>query len=183
MRRVAAIALVLLVASLALLAAGCGGDDESSTATPTDEWAESFCSAVSGWTDDLQRIGDTIDDPSSLRFDALEEAASEVSAVTDEFVEDVRALGAPETESGEQIRESIESLADTLEQERQDLEEATEGVSELTDIPPAIAAIGTSVTTMGTAFQSAVEALQDADVGGELETALEQSDACDDITG
>ena len=173
MRRVAATAVLLLVASFAILAAGCGGDDASSTATPADEWADSFCSAVTAWTDDLQRIGDSIDDPSSLTIDALEESAADVSTATDEFVEDVRALGAPDTESGDQIRESVESLADTLEQERQDLEDAAQDVSDLTDLPQAIVAIGTSLTAMGTAFQSTMEALDDADVGSELETALD----------
>ena len=47
-------ALAACFASFALFAAGCGGDDESSSQTTTeastgastDEWANSFCSAL-----------------------------------------------------------------------------------------------------------------------------------------
>jgi hypothetical protein len=34
---------------------------------------------------------------------------------------------------------------------------------------------------MGTAFQNTLQALEDADASGELETALQESSACDEI--
>jgi hypothetical protein len=184
MSRLAALALLALVGSLALLGAGCGGNgDDATDATPTDEWAESFCTAVSSWTDELRRIGDTIDDPSALDPDTLRAAADDVSATTESFVDDVRALGTPDTESGEEIRDSLDTLSDTLETERADIEAAIEDISTLADIPAAITTIGASVSAMGSAFQTALDAVDDADVGGELESALEQSDACDEIVG
>lgn len=175
-------ALMVCVASLAVLAASCGGDDESS-ASPTAEWATGFCTAVSAWTDELQQIGDEIDDPSSLSVDALEQAVADVGAATDDFVEDVRGLGAPDTESGQAVQDSLDSLADTLEAEKADIEEAIADASGLTGIASAITSIGTSLTAMGTAFQETLGAIEDADASGELETALEDSEACDEITG
>jgi ABC-type transporter Mla subunit MlaD len=183
MRRPGPIALLLLVAALAIAAVGCGGDEEPSGATATDEWAEQFCTAVSSWTDELRQIGGTIDDPSALNTDALEQAARDVSTVTEGFVEEMRALGAPDTESGDDVRESLNSLADTLETEKADIESAVDDLSGLTDIPGAITAIGRALTAMGTAFENALSAVEDADAGGELEDALEQSDACDEIAG
>lgn len=183
MRRLTVLALVLLVGSFALVAAGCGSDDESGDATAADEWATDFCTAVTDWADRLQQIGNDITDPSSLNADSLREAADDVNAASDEFVEDVRALGAPDTESGQAVRDSLESLADTVEAERDDIEEAADDVSGITDIPAAISAIGSSINAMGSAFQTSLEAIEDADTGAELETALEQSEACDEITG
>jgi hypothetical protein len=66
------------VATLALLAAGCGGGDESPTASPADEWADGFCTAVTTWTDSLQSVTEQFTSPSSLSKDALDQAAIDV---------------------------------------------------------------------------------------------------------
>lgn len=182
MRRMAPIASLLLVA-LVLAVAACGGDDESSTAAPVDEWASGFCTAVTGWTDDLQQIAESLNDPSSLNVDVLQEAGQDASDATDAFVDELRALGSPDTESGNEIESSLETLSDTLETEKNDLSAALEDVESLTDLPSAVSAIGTSLTAMGSAFQNALEALESSDVDGELETAFENSDACDEFSG
>jgi hypothetical protein len=175
-----AVFLALLLVSLALVAAGCGGDDEP-TATPVDEWADSFCSAVSTWTDELQQIRGRFDDLSSLDRDSLEEAADDASAATDDLVNDLQDLGQPETESGQEIEQSIETMSDTLEAEKADAEQAVEGVEDITDIPGAITTIGAALTSMGNALQQSFDALENADVGGEIKTALDESEACEGI--
>jgi hypothetical protein len=177
----AVLTLLVLAVSLVLVA-GCGGGDEDS-ASGTEAWAEDFCATVSAWTDELRRIGDTVDDPSTLSVDALREAADDVGSATDDFVDDVRALDGPDTESGDEVERSLETLADTLEEERADLGDAIDDLSGITDVPAAITAIGSSLSAMGTAFQQAFDAIEDADARGELETAFEEADACDELTG
>jgi hypothetical protein len=183
MRRLGLVALLLLVASLALTAAGCGGDNEPSGATAADEWADGFCTAVTTWTDELQRIGDSLGDPSSLSRDAIEQAAQEASRATDQLVDDIRALGTPDTESGQEVRDTLDTLADTLDTEKADIEQAVEGISGLTGLPAAITTIGGSLSAMGSALQDAQDAIDEADVDGELKAAFEQSDACNEVTG
>jgi hypothetical protein len=177
--------LVAGVATLALVAAGCGGDDSSSDGSTTtaapDEWADGFCTAVSTWTDELQQIGDSIKNPSSLDADTLKQAAEDVNTATDDFVDDVRGLGAPDTESGQAVQDSLDSLADTLESEKNDIEQAVDDISSISGLASALTAIGTSLTAMGTAFQQSLDAIDSADVGDELQTALEDSSACDEI--
>jgi hypothetical protein len=177
-RTVVGIALLLTV--LALTAAGCGGDDEPETSA-TVEWADGFCTAVSAWTSELERIGDSL--TSSLSSDALDEAAGDVSSATDDFVEDVRGLGAPDTDSGQAVQDSIETLADTVEAEKVKIEDAVESASGLTGAAQAVATLGTSLAAMATAFQTMFQAIEDADVDGELETAFEESTACDELSG
>ena len=176
--------MLLIVACLAstALAAGCGGDDASSGQTAADQWAEGFCTAISTWTDELQRIGDSAGDPSSLDVDSLKQAAEDVGTATDSFVDELRQLGAPDTESGQAVEDSLESLADTLESEQTDIEQAVDDVTGLTGVPTAIAALGTSLTAMGTALQETLDAVESADAGNELETALEDSIVCDEIS-
>jgi hypothetical protein len=180
MRRRTTIA--ILVAALALVAAGCGGDDETTSASEPEAWAQSFCTAVTTWTNELQSIRDQFTDLSSLNEESLRDAAESAESATQDFVDEVRALGAPDTESGDAIQDSVQVLADTVEDEKATIEEAAEDVSGLAELPGAISTIGNALSAMASAFQSALETIADADAGGELESAFESSDACDDLT-
>lgn len=180
MRRVLTAGLLVLVLSLTLVSAGCGGDDEPE-ASPTAEWVDAFCTAVTDWTNELEQIGGTL--TSLLTTEALEEAADDVSTATDDFVEEVRGLGAPDTDSGQAIEDAVQDLADVAEAEKANVEEAVEEASGATGVAGAISTIGTSLSAMATAFQTTFQAFDDADVDGELETAFEESAACDEISG
>lgn len=173
--------LAALVASAALVAAGCGGDDEPE-ATQTDEWAEEFCTTVNEWTDALRAIGDDLDDPSALSIDAIRDAADEFDAATNDFVDRLRDLGAPETESGDAVESSLDELADTVEGERDSLEQALDDVSGLTDIPGAITSLGSSLAAVGSALEEAQDVVEDTEPGSELRTAFEEAEACENLS-
>ena len=175
--------LATAAASLALVAAGCGGGDESSSTSPTEEWASSFCTAVTTWKDSLTSVTEQFSSPSSLTSEALTDAANDAKSSTDTFVDELRALGPPETESGEAVKSSIDELSNTVESEVAKIESAAEGVSGLADLPSAISSITTSLTAMSSALSSTVQTAESADASGELRTALEDSPACANITG
>jgi len=175
--------LATVIAALALLAAGCGGSDESTSASPTDEWADGFCTAITTWTDSLTSVTDQFNSPSSLSTSALEDAANDVKSSTQTLVDDLKALGAPDTESGQAVKDSLDSLSSTLDAEATKIQSEAEGVSGLTGLPGAITSITTSLSAMATAFGSALEAIQNLDAKGELQTALEDSSACASISG
>lgn len=170
--------LAVVTASL-VLAAGCGGD-EGTNGTSATEWAESFCTTVTVWRDDLERIRDSLGE--SLSVAGLEEAAEDASTRTETFIDDLRALGAPETESGQEVEDSVEALADTAEAEKDEVQAAIDDVSSLADVPGALTTIGASLQELASALQRTVDAIQAADVGGELETAFEESAACDELS-
>jgi uncharacterized phage infection (PIP) family protein YhgE len=169
-------------AALALVAAGCGGGDESSS-SPTEEWADSFCTAITTWKDSLTSVTEQFSSPSSLTSEALTDAANDAKSSTDTFVDELRALGPPETESGEAVKSSIDELSNTVESEVAKIESAAEGVSGLADLPSAITSITTSISAMSSALSSTVQTAESADVSGELRTALEDTPACADISG
>ena len=58
MGRHALVALALVVAAFALVAAGCGDDDEETSSTAA--WAEDFCAKVTEWQDEIEQIGDDL---------------------------------------------------------------------------------------------------------------------------
>jgi hypothetical protein len=173
------LALAVCLAALALVAAGCGGDGDSG-ASP-DEWADEFCGHVRDWENDLREIRDEFGDVSSLTADSIEQAAEDADAATDEFVENIRDLGAPDTDSGDAVEQEAEEFADTVEAEKEEIRDATEDLSDLGDVADAIGSVGESLSTLLSAGQETLEAIADADVGGEVRTALEESETCDEI--
>lgn len=164
-----------------MIAAGCGGDD-SAEEDPTAAWASSFCTAITTWTDDLEDITSQFSDTSNFSEANLRSAADDAKSATDNLVSDLRELGAPETDSGEEVKSSIDQLSTTLENEATKIQDTAQGVSGLTELPSAISTITTSLSAMSTAFSDTLTQIQNADVKGELETALDDSPDCDAIS-
>ncbi|HEU4973246.1 MAG TPA: hypothetical protein VFT35_15110 [Gaiellaceae bacterium] len=178
MRRSWIVAIVVL--AMAGIAAGCGGDDESD-ADPTAAWASGFCSAVTDWTNELQTITSQFSDTSNLSQDGLESAAGDLRDATDTLVSDIEDLGAPDTDSGEEVKSSLDTLSTTLQDETSEIEDTAQGVSSVADLPSAISTISASLASLGNAFSQTLQTIDDADVDGELRTALEDSPECADI--
>ncbi len=179
MGRIAIFGIALVVAAFALVAAGCGGSDDEETSSAAT-WAQDFCGAVTTWTDDLQQIQDDV--TASPSVDALEDAAQEASDATDAFLDEIRGLGSPETESGDEIETSVEALTEAVDNEKAEIELAIDDADGIAGAAGAISAIGSSVAAMAAALQSTVQTIEDADAGGELRTAFEETPACDDLT-
>lgn len=169
------------VLALALVAAGCGGSSEESD--PTAAWAAGFCTAITDWTDSLQEVTSQFTDTSNLSEDGLRSAAADVRSSTEQLVDEIRGLGAPETQSGEEIRSSLDDLSTTLETEVEKISEAVDGASGITGLASAITAASASLSAMGSAFAATLQEIGDSDVGGELQAALEDSPECAGITG
>jgi uncharacterized protein YoxC len=182
-------ALAACFASCVLFAAGCGGEDESSSQTSieastgasTGEWAESFCSALRTWKDDLEEAAEPLTDLSSLSEESLRQAAEEAKRATETLSESLNGLGRPDISSGEQVRSSVQDLATDVEKGADEIETALEGVASVADIPSAIETITTTVTDMGTEVDGAVQTLEDADLSGELVSAFADADSCGEL--
>ena len=173
-------AIVAFLSALAILAAGCGGSDDAE-AESTADWVDSFCTSINSWTNELTRIGEELGDISALSADSIRDAADEADAATQEFVDEVRSLGAPDTASGDEVQTELEQLADTVDEEREKLNDAAEEVEDVSDIAAAVTTLGSSITLLGTAIEESLEAIESGDAAGELETAFEESEACDEI--
>jgi hypothetical protein len=170
--------IAVLVVAVAGLAAGCGGSDNSSEVSPTDEWASGFCTAITDWTTSLQDVSSQFSDTSNLSTDGLKSAADDVRSATDTLVSDLGDLGAPDTESGDQVKSSLDSLSSTLDDEVNTIQNAAQGVSNLTQLPGAISTISESLSALGNAFSNTLNTIDNADASGELQKALEDSPEC-----
>jgi methyl-accepting chemotaxis protein len=170
----------VLVLFMVGMAAGCGGDDESD-ADPTAAWASGFCSAVTDWTNEFQTVTSQFSDPANLSQDGIESAAGDLQDATDTLVTQLKDLGAPDTESGQEVKSALDSLSSTMETETSKLKDTAEGVSSIADLPSAISKGSASLAALGTAVSQTLTTIDNADVNGELKTALEDSPECADI--
>jgi hypothetical protein len=177
------LALSALVAILAVVATGCGGSGGSDeTEDPTAAWASGFCGAIKSWTDGLENVTSQFSDTSNLSEDGLQSAANDVRDSTQQLVDDLKSLGRPETDSGQEVQDAVDGLSTTLDNETAKIEDTANGVSGITGLPSAIATISTSLSAMATAFSDTLQTIQNADVDGELQSALEDSPDCAGIT-
>lgn len=175
------LALAGAVLALAGVAAGCGGSGGGGDSTAA--WASSFCSAITDWSEELEDVTSQFSDTSNLSQEGITSAAADVRGSTEGLVDELRGLGAPPTESGEEIRTALESLSDTLAAESSEIQETADGVSSLTGLPNALTEITASLSAMAAAFSTALSTVEEADVGGEVQAALEDSPECAGISG
>jgi hypothetical protein len=175
--------LAVPVAALALLAAGCGGGGGSSTeasdTTPTEEWASNFCTAITTWTDSLRSSVDEIQS-GNISKEALQGAVDDAKRSTETLIDDLKGLGKPDTEAGQQAQETISNLADELQQDVDKIESAVNDSS--SNLLSTISTITSTLTTMGSQLSSAFTELGQLDGKGELEDAFNQADSCKELT-
>ena len=166
-----------VVVSVAALAAGCGGDDESAT----EEWAGDVCTAITDWSESVASAAEAMQEEGSAE-ERLDEAMTTVADATRTLGEDLRDLGAPETESGDEAKALLDGLAGDLQDDVRTIEDAAESAEGVSETLSAISTISATLVAMGEAVAEAFGQLDQLDGAGELADAFESADACDEVT-
>lgn len=169
--------IVLLGATLLL--AGCGGGG-SSNAISTTDWANSVCSAITTWTSSLKSAGKSLQG-GNLSKDSLKSAAKDIEDATSTFADDLKGLGKPNTETGQQAKESVDQLSKNIKNGADEIRSAVQGVSSLSDAQAALTTVGGTLQKMGTQVTSAFSKLGNLDPKGELKTAFKNADKCSSL--
>jgi phage-related protein len=165
--------LVLVVLSTAVAAAGCGGS--SSSASSADDWANGLCSALVTWTNSVKSAAGSL--KGDMTKDGLESATGDITSASDTLVSDLKDLGKPDTEGGQQAKDAVDQLSGEIEQDVENMQSTVDKASE-TGALAAASSVAATLTTMGTQIGSAAAKLGDADPGGELKQAFQSSSAC-----
>jgi hypothetical protein len=156
------LAVLPLVVAAIVLAAGCGGDDDQSS---SQAWADDFCSAAADWRTTLEGIVSGFDSPSDLSADSIEDAVDEGLEATESFVDDVRGLGAPDTEAGEEVQGIVDDMASSVESTADDLSEAVGDSSSLQDLLAVAPQVAAAVESLQQEFRSSLDELESLDTG------------------
>lgn len=170
---------ILAVSLLALaLAAGCGGDGDGGGGTSATDWANDLCAAITEWTESVQTTSDSLKS-GNLSESSLKDAAEDFQSATEEFVDDVRGLGAPDTEAGEEAKEEIDKLADSVDENAAEIEDAIGGDGG--SLAETVSAVTQALSAMGQQLAATFTALEQVDAGSELEDAFSDAESCDEL--
>jgi hypothetical protein len=155
-----------------MLAAGCGGSDESATT----KWFDNVCSAVTTWQDSITEAGQSLKDNPSK--EGLESSFTDAKDATNTLSDDLKSAGKPDTEAGDQAKQALDTLGTQLDDGVTKMQDSVDGVSTVNEALTAVSAVSGTLATMGTQIQSTVDDLRTLDTKGELQTAFNEADSC-----
>jgi hypothetical protein len=171
------VTVVILVSAFSL--SSCGGDGGSETTSPSD-WANSLCTDLSQWKSSVESVSDSLRG-ADLSQQQVQDVTNEVADATETLVGELQDLGRPDTETGQEAQDAVNQLADEMQTGIGEIERAAAGVSSATDVPQAVSAAGAAFMTMGNQVSSTITGLEQLEPQGELKSALEQSDSCNQL--
>jgi hypothetical protein len=174
----------LALAPLALavvLVAGCGGGGSSSSSSEPSpkDWADGLCSSITTWSDSVKTAGESLKG-GSLSKDSLKNAIDDIKTATNQFADDLKGLGKPNTDGGQQAKEAIDELSNQVKHDVDELESTVSKASGsgASEAAAAASGIATSLSTMSTHIAAAASKLQQADAKGDLEQGFRDAPAC-----
>jgi hypothetical protein len=166
-----------LVAVLAALAAGCGGDDGSASAE--EEWASSVCTPFAEWRDELRTLAGELQG-SSDPLGALRDSGERATAATEDLLGALEGAGPPPEASA---TGALESLLTGLRTAQAALSAQLEALDAL---PPeqAAAALGLVAEQVGGVLDQMEASLGEVrESSEELERAFGDAEGCDALDG
>ena len=177
---------VVVLAAAIVVAAGCGGGSSSggtgteSSATAAGDWANSVCQAFNDWNSSVREAAQSVtDNPTE---DGIKSAGDDIRSATETLSDDLKGLGRPDTESGQEAKDAIDQLATSLETSMQKISDALDNASGTSGVVTAASTIATTLQEMGSQVSTTGQQLENIDAQGELRDAFEQADSCAGLT-
>jgi hypothetical protein len=167
-----------LLAALVLLAAGCGKSSKPETA---NDWANDFCGAVSTWKDSLTSTANSLKG-GNLSKDSVENAFDDFKSATKTFTDDVKGLGKPPTEAGDQAKQSVDNLSDQVNDQVEKVQDAAKDTSSASGLLNLVTVASSALSSLTTDVKSTLNDLKQLQPGGELQTAFQQAENCKGLT-
>jgi hypothetical protein len=174
--RRAAAPLLTLVVAMALVGAGCGGSS-SSDAKANDAYANSVCTAVSGWEQEIKTIATSFTgSPSKATF---ESKVTQAEAATKTLASDIKAIPLPSTSDAQAAKQQLDQLSTDA---TATIDAAKSAVAQIKadpsagDISLAAVALAPQVKNLASEAKSAITSLKDAK--GSLSKAFKNADSC-----
>lgn len=181
---IAAIVVGVVSIALAALAMRLSADDEPTTT----EWAGSVCASLTDWRESIVALTDV---SGELSREALQQKFDDARQATDELVSELRDVGRPDLDAGDEVQQQLESTVDGLESEFESLKSDAESALGSADSPAelvqALAVLVPKFQALLTGASQAANEVQGADVTAdaraELEQAFADAEPCQELRG
>jgi hypothetical protein len=166
-------------AVLALVAAGCGGS--SSDKKANEAYADSVCTAVSTWQ---QQVKDILTDFSGgVSKASVEKKINQAEGATKTMVTQVKAVPPPDTDQGKAAKQQVDQLTTDI---KAFVNTAKGKAAQLPDdatlptITAALVSLGPQVQGLVGEAKSTISSVKDA--GGSLADAFKSTNSCKKLT-
>jgi hypothetical protein len=169
---IAAVVIGIAAIVIAAIAMRLSDDDGPQT---TEEWAGEVCTSLSDWRDSITSLADVGGE--TLTADTLRDKLGEGEDATTELVTQLRDLGPPDLEEGEELQRQLGESAEELESSFDDLKESAQVAA---DAPPSeflqqLAGLASDFAALQTAISTTVTSLQNANVAEDSKAELQQA--------
>ena len=178
-RWVTAAPILALVAVLALVGAGCGG---SSDTKANEAYANSVCSAIGNWEQQIKTIATSFSGGVSQA--SLQTSITQAQTATKTLLTQIKAVPPPDTSQGQAAKQQLDQLTTDI---NNTVDAANTALTELQANPSAaavsatVATLAPQVQSLASATNSAISSLKDA--GGSLASAFKSTDSCTSLGG
>lgn len=107
---------LLVLGALCLVAVVAGWAANRDGTDDTERWADSVCGSLVDWRDEIEAAADSAPagGEGAGRVTTLDDAYFDVRDATTELAEELRAIGAPDSEAGRAARDRLRQLAEQL---------------------------------------------------------------------
>jgi hypothetical protein len=146
--------------------------------TEAERWADSVCSSLDEWRDDVvsaaNSVRDAVNEDGVIGgLTTLDDAYFEIRDATATLADDLRAIGAPDTEAGRAAEAEVRQLAERLDSLVGQLLGAASSTAVITNADEIVGLVDD--------VASSVQTLGELDPVGELRDAVQDSRACRDL--
>ena len=172
--------IAMVVAVCALVAAGCGSSDDSSDTTPTTEWADGLCSSITTWKSEITTIVNSLKG-GNLSQDSLTAAVDDAEEATMNFTTELKGLGRPDTDAGQQAQDSVNELTTQIDADMTTIQDAVSNASGVAGVIAAVPTITSTIQSAGNQVADTISGFEELDAKGELESAFKDADSCEDM--
>ena len=167
-------AVVLGVLAIVIAAVAMRATDDSPETTT--EWAGSVCTSLTDWRTSIEALADVSGEP--LTADSLRDRLDDANAATVELVTDLRELGPPDVDDGEEVEQALDDAAAGLEESYDELKSAAEDAldaDDRTEFLSALAGLADDFQALLGQVKDVVATLQSASLFGDASAELEQA--------
>jgi len=117
-----------------------------------------------------------------LSQESLTSAVDDAKSATETFTTSLSDLGKPDTEAGQEAKDSVDKLVTDIQADMTEIEDAVNGASGAAGVIAAVPTISSTLSKAGEQVSSTLTGFQDLDAKGELESAFKGSSSCQALT-
>jgi uncharacterized protein (DUF2342 family) len=178
-RSVIAAPILALVALMVLLAAGCGGNSDKKA---NEAYANSVCSAISSWTQQIKGIATDLSGGVSKA--SLQSKVTQAESATKDLATQIKAVPPPNTSDGQAAKKQVDQLSTQVTSAVDSAKSAVASIpanASVTTVAAALAPLASQVQGLASTAQSTVKSLQTAK--GSLSSAFKSASSCKNLSG